>query len=134
MKVADYIDRVEVINERLSLLDRESEKLSEGERIRKIITPNIPKGWERDYLLKEGDKAKTLKAAKTILRTIENAPRNIEVEEEPPGKKKQKEPTPSTTDTNKCRLIGRNHLSKNCPNNFTFPSMRLLISSTLAAL
>ena len=27
MKVADYIDRVEVINERLSLLDKEAEKL-----------------------------------------------------------------------------------------------------------
>ena len=118
MKVADYIDRVEVINERLSLLDKEAEKLSERETIRKIITPNIPKEWERDYLLKEGDKAKTLKAAKTILKIIEKADRSKKMEEEPSGKKKPKEqPAPNTTDTNKCRLIGHNHTWKNCPNN-----------------
>ena len=111
MKVADYIDRVEVINERLSLLDRESEKLSEGERIRKIITPNIPKGWERDYLLKEGDKAKTLKAAKTILKTTEKAHRNIKVEKKHPATRSQKNlPAPNITDTNKCRVIGHNHI------------------------
>ena len=117
MKVADWIDRAEVINERLSLLDKDSEKLSERETICKVITPNIPKEWERDYLLKEGDKAKTLKAAKTILKTIEKAHRNSEVEEEPSGNKKPKEPASTITDTNKCRLIGHNHLWKNCPNN-----------------
>ena len=52
MKVADWIDRVEIINEHLSLLDKESEKPSKGETIRKIITSNIPKKWERDCLLK----------------------------------------------------------------------------------
>ena len=68
--------------------------------------------------MKEGDKAKTLKAAKTTLKTIEKAHRNIKVEEEPSGNKKPKEhPTPNTTDTNKCRLIGHNHNWKNCPNN-----------------
>ena len=119
MKAAGYIDQVELVNERFSLLDKESEKLSEHEIIRKIITPNIPKEWERDYLLKEGDKTKTLKAAKTILKTIEKAHRNIaKVEEEPSGNKKPKEhPTPNTTDTNKCRLIRHSHIWKNCPNN-----------------
>ena len=50
MKVADYIDRVELVNKCLSLLDKESEKLNERETIRKIITSNIPKEWERDYI------------------------------------------------------------------------------------
>ena len=68
--------------------------------------------------MKERDKAKTPKAAKTILKTIEKAHRNIKVEQEPSGNKKPKEhPTPNTTDTNKCRLIGHNHTWKNCPNN-----------------
>ena len=70
MKVADWIDRLEVINKRLILIDRTSDKLTECETIRKVITPNIPKVWERDYLLKDGnnDKAKNLKAVKSILR------------------------------------------------------------------
>ena len=119
MNVADWIDRVEVINERLSLLDREEEKLGERETIRKVITPNIPKQWERDYILKEGERAKTLKAVKTILKTIEKAHGNGEVEKEPSGKKKPGEPAPNQSETNKCRLIGHNHLWKNCPNNPT---------------
>ena len=47
MKVTNWIDRVDVINERLSLLNKELEKLSKRKMIRKIITPNIPKEWER---------------------------------------------------------------------------------------
>ena len=117
MKVQDWIDRLEVINERLPLIDRSADKLSERETIRKVITPNIPREWERDYLLKEGDKAKTLKAVKTILKTIEKAHRNDKVEQEPSGKKKPKEPAPNKTDNDKCRLNGHNHLWKNCPNN-----------------
>ena len=117
MKVSDWIDRLEVINERLPLIDRSADKLSERETIRKVISPNIPRAWERDYLLKEGDKAKTLKAVKTILKTIEKAHRNDEVEEEPSSKKKPKEPAHNPTDINKCRLNGHNHLWKNCPNN-----------------
>ena len=78
--------------------------------IRAIITPNIPKAWERDYLLKKGDNVKTLKATKPLIKTIEKAHRNIEVEEEPPDNKKPKEPAPVTTDSNKCRLNGHNHL------------------------
>ena len=118
-----------MINERLSLLDKESEKLSEPETIRKIITPNIPKEWERDYLLKEGDRAKTLKAAKTILKIIEKADRSKKMEEEPSGKKTPKEqPAPYPTDTNKCRLIGHNHLWKNCPNN---PPQRTTMEPTI---
>ena len=64
MNVADWIDRVEVINERLSLLDREKEKLGERKTVRRAITPNIPKQWERDYILKEGEKSMTLKASR----------------------------------------------------------------------
>ena len=52
MKVADWIDRAEVINECLSLIDRKAVKLSKRETICKVITPNIPKTWERDHLLK----------------------------------------------------------------------------------
>ena len=39
------------------------------------------------------------------------------MKEDPSGNKKPKEPAPTTTGTNKCRLIGHNHLWKNCPNN-----------------
>ena len=53
----------------VSFIDRTAEKLSKREPVRKVITPNIPKVWERDYLLKEGDEAKTLKAVKSILET-----------------------------------------------------------------
>ena len=117
MKVTDWIDQVEVSNERLSLLDRESEKLSKREGICKVIMPNTPKEWEGDYLLKKGDKVKTLKAVKTILTTTKKAHRHIEVEGEPSGNKKTKEPTQNITDTNKCRLIRHNHLWNNCLNN-----------------
>ena len=93
LNVANWIDRVEVINKHLSLLDNESEKLSERETICKMITPKIShKIWERDYLLREGDNAKTLKAAKTTFKTIEKAHKDIKVGEEPSGKKKPKEP------------------------------------------
>ena len=47
--------------------------------------------------MKEEDKAKPLKATKTILKTIGKAHRNIKVEEEPSGNKKSKEPAPNTT-------------------------------------
>ena len=67
--------------------------------------------------MKEGDKTKTLKAVKTTLKTIEKAHRNGEVEKEPSGNKKPKEPVHQSTDINKCRLNGHNHLWKNCPNN-----------------
>ena len=39
MKVANCVDRVEEINEWLSLLHREAERLSERETIRKVISP-----------------------------------------------------------------------------------------------
>ena len=39
MSIVDWIDEVEVINERLNLLDKETEKLSEHETICKVITP-----------------------------------------------------------------------------------------------
>ena len=67
--------------------------------------------------MKEGGKAKTLKAVKSILKTIGNAHRNDEVEQEPFGNKKSKEPAHNPTDINKCRLNRHNHLWKNCPNN-----------------
>ena len=60
------------------------------------LRPISQKKWEREHLLKEGDSAKTPKAAKTTLKTTEKAPRNIEVGEEPSGKKKPKEPTSNT--------------------------------------
>ena len=104
MKVSDWIDRLEVINKCLPRIDRLADKLSERETIRKVIIPNIPREWERDYILKEGDKAKTLKAVKTVLKTIEKAHRNDKVEKEPSDKKKPKEPAPKKTDNDKCRL------------------------------
>ena len=87
--------------------------------IRAIITPNIPKAWEKDYLLREGGNAKTLKAFKLILKTIEKAHRNNEVEQEPSGNKAPKEPAHNPTDNNKCRSNGHNHLWKNCPTILT---------------
>ena len=40
MNVADWIDRVEVINECLTLLDKEADKLSERKTICKVISNN----------------------------------------------------------------------------------------------
>ena len=57
----------------------------------KVITPNIPKAWERDYLFQEGDKAKALIAVKSIFNTVGKAHRNDKVEQEPSGNKKPKE-------------------------------------------
>ena len=59
-----------MINERLVLIGRNADKLSESKTIRKVITLNTPKAWERDYLLKKGHKAKTLKAVKLILTAL----------------------------------------------------------------
>ena len=42
-KVSDWINRLEVINEHLILIDRTADKLSECKTICKVITPNIPK-------------------------------------------------------------------------------------------
>ena len=121
MSVADWIYQIEVINERPSLLNREAKKLSERKIIRKVITPNIPREWERGYILKEGDKAKTLKAVKIILKTIKKAHGTNKVEEKPSAKKKIKKPAPNPTDANKCHLLRHNHSWKNCPNN---PSLK----------
>ena len=95
------IDREEVINEQLSLLDREAEKLSERKTIGKVITPNIPRVREKGHILKEGNKAKTLKAVKTILKTTKKAHGNDKEEEVPSNRKKLKEPVPNPTDTTK---------------------------------
>ena len=119
MKAGDYIDRVEVILDRLPLLDKEADKMSDREAVRKIIAPNIPNDWRKDFILKEGDKAKNFKQVKTILKTIEKARGvNKTDKEESSGKKKTpKEPAPTPPDKNKCRLVGHNHNWKNCPNN-----------------
>ena len=117
MKVSDWIDRLEVIDEHLVLIDRTPDKLNEREMICKVITPNNSKAWERDYLLKEGYKAKILKAVKLILKAIKKAHRNDKVVQEPSDNKKPKEPAHNLTDTNKRRLNGQNDLWKNCPNN-----------------
>ena len=67
--------------------------------------------------MKEDDKAKTLNAAKLILKTITKAHRNDEVEQEPSGNKKAKEPAHNATDINNSSLNGHNRLWKNRPNN-----------------
>ena len=121
MSLADWIYHVVEINERPSLLNSEAKKLRGGKIIREAITPNIPREWERDYILKEGDKTKTLKAVKTILKTIKKAHGSNKVEEKPSAKKKIKTPAPNPTDTNKCRLLQHKHSRKNCPNN---PSLK----------
>ena len=64
---------MEVINERLSLIGRKVENLSKREAIFKVVTPNTPKSVGKGLLFKKGDKAKTLKAAKTILKITEKA-------------------------------------------------------------
>ena len=67
--------------------------------------------------MKEGNKAKTLKAVKSIFERTKKAHRNDEVEQEPSDNKKSKEPAHNPTDINKFRLNGNNHLWKNFPNN-----------------
>ena len=101
MTVADWINRLEVIKERLLLIDRNADKLSERKTICKVITPNTPKAWERDCLLKEDDKAKNLKTVKLILKTIEKAHRNDGVEQELSVNTKPKEPAHNPTNINK---------------------------------
>ena len=105
MTVAKWIDRVEIISKRSSLLDRETKKLIEHNTICKVITPNIPRVWKRNHILKE-DKAKMLKAAKTILKTTKKAHGNGKVEEEPSAKKKLKKSVSNPTDA----IAGSNRL------------------------
>ena len=117
MKVAAWIDHLEKIKEHLILIDRNADKLSECDTICKVITPNVPTMRERDYLFKEGNKAKTLKAVNSILKTIGKAHRNDKVGEKSSGNKKPKKSVHNPTDINKCRLNRHNHFWKNCPNN-----------------
>ena len=46
--------------ERLPFLNKDEEKMDEREIVRKVITKNFPSSWEKDFILKEGNKAKTL--------------------------------------------------------------------------
>ena len=115
MKVAAWIDHLEKIKEHPILIDRNADKLSECNTICKVITPNVPTMRERDYLFKEGNKAKTLKAVNSILKTIGKAHRNDKVGEKSSGNKKPKKSVHNPADVNNGRLSRHNHLWKNCP-------------------
>ena len=59
-----------------------------------------------------------LRRSRLILKMIEKAHRNDEVEQEPSGNKKPEEPAHNPNDITKCRLNEHNHLVwKNCSNN-----------------
>ena len=45
IKAPDWINRLEVMNKCLPLIDRMTDRLSKRETIRKVVTPNIPKVW-----------------------------------------------------------------------------------------
>ena len=45
MKASDWVNRLEVMNECLPLIIIMTDRLSEREPIRRVITPNIPKAW-----------------------------------------------------------------------------------------
>ena len=47
MKVSDWIDRLEVMIERLPLIDRMADKLCEREAMHKVITPNTSKARKK---------------------------------------------------------------------------------------
>ena len=87
LSVADWIDRMETINERCLLLDKETEKLSKHKTVCMVISNNNPKTWERDFILKDGDNPKMLWAVKTILKTIKKAHGKDKVKEKPSDKK-----------------------------------------------
>ena len=87
------------------------EKLSKRETIYKVITPNNAKTAGKGLLFERRQQDKR------ILKTIKKTRRNDEVEEEPSGEKKLKEPALNPTDTYKYRLNRHNHRWKNCPKN-----------------
>ena len=88
-----------------------AKKLSE----RKVISPNTRKAQRNNLILRDADRAKTLKAVKTILKTIKKAHGKDKVKKT--RGKKLKEPASSSTDTDKYHLIRHGHLWKNCPND-----------------
>ena len=120
MTAAKWTDQIEAIVERLPLLEKSAEKMDEREIVRKIITKNIPSSWEKDFILKEGDKAKTLEEAKKILKIVERAATKRENDEKVQSDTNvQKLPAnqnPSKT-KNMCRLKNHDHPWKECPNN-----------------
>ena len=84
----DWIDRLEVINKHLILIDRTTDKLSKHKTICKVMMySQYPKSAGNGLLLKKVDKAKTLKSVKSIFKRIEKAHRNDKVEKEPSGNK-----------------------------------------------
>ena len=58
MGAADRVDRIEAINDRLELLDKEAENMSEHKLCRNVISKNIHRKREKDFTLLGGDKAK----------------------------------------------------------------------------
>ena len=118
MKVSDWINCLEGMNERLPLIDGSGDELSERETICKVIAySQYPKSIGKGLPF---ERRRSSQEAKRIKDNIENnreTHRNDAMEQELSGNKKFKEPAP--TDINKCRLnlIGRNHFWKNCPNN-----------------
>lgn len=107
-------DWIKVINNIFPLLGKKAGKLTEHEIICKIITNNIPKFWERDWILKDDGQAKMIKSVKKILKILKKVYATGKKE---PSNKKVKEAATNTTKNNMYHLNGHNYLWKDCPNN-----------------
>ena len=95
MDAADWINQIKGIVEHFPLLKESAEKMDERKIAHKIITKNIPSSWEKDFILKESNKAKTLEEAKKVLKIAERAT----------TKRKNNEKFKAIRMSKKCRLI-----------------------------
>jgi hypothetical protein len=127
LATTEWCDRVMVINAGLVFLKKGAKPMSEDEVINKVITANLKPEFMRDFILKKGDKASTLKEFKQILRRIDPADAHTKQAEEKLLKSKQKDSKGEKKEkesherekggANMCRLKNHNHAWSECPNN-----------------
>jgi hypothetical protein len=128
LTTAEWCDRVAVINAGLVYLKKGGKAMTEEEVIEKVITVNLKPELTRDFILKKGDKATTLKEVKQILRRIDCANAHMKQATEKllrikvkdsKGEKKEKEELQERekSSANMCWLKNHNHAWSECPNN-----------------
>ena len=117
MRAADWIDRIDAINDRLELLDKEAENMSERELCLDVILKNIPRKWGKDFTLLGGDKANTLDQSKKISKTIKRACERSKDDGREPSNNNPKPEPKTTPSVDMCHLKGHNHPWKDYENN-----------------
>jgi hypothetical protein len=112
MPVKQWISRMKNINSYLPLMEQEASSLTEKELITKVITPNLPKAWLKDFkLLKLNCKAKIKEVLQELL-VIEDY---IKLEKKP--QTHQNGPDHNKILKNPCRLHNGNHKWADCRQN-----------------